>query len=27
VAWGSALLVVAAFTLQLVRLAGMLFGG
>jgi len=26
-AWGSALLVVAAFTLQLVRLAGMLFGG
>jgi rhomboid protease GluP len=26
-AWGSALLVVAAFTLQLVRLAGWLFGG
>jgi rhomboid protease GluP len=25
-AWGSALLVVAAFTMQLVRLAGMLFG-
>jgi rhomboid protease GluP len=26
-AWGSALLVVVAFTLQLVRIAGMLFGG
>jgi hypothetical protein len=26
-AWGSALLVVTAFALQLVRIAGILFGG